>query len=149
MLDARHVTEVFDLSNEGKTLTQLTLETTAVALGKLSGQQTVSPPAVVGAELFHRASESLCHKRLRDGEAVSTRLTVFTPLFVQALLEKRLTSLAAEEAVSVIDPLDDFDNPFILTLFALSKDVIDLLELLRTGQAAHETHFILFLDDFG
>lgn len=52
-------------------------------------------------------------------------------------------TVTAEVAVFVVDPLGVSDDPFILTIFTLAHDVVDPLELLRTGQAAHKIHFAL------
>lgn len=54
-----------------------------------------------------------------------------------------LLTVTAEVAVFVVDPLGVSDGPFILTVFTIPHDVVDPLELLRTGQATHEIHFAL------
>ncbi len=55
----------------------------------------------------------------------------------------RPLTVTAEVAVFVVDPLGVSDDPFILTIFTFTHDVVDSLKLLRTGQATHKIHFAL------
>ena len=63
-------------------------------------------------------------------------------LFVCLSIHPSLT-VAAEVAVFVVNFLDFFDDPLILTVFAFAHDVVDSLKLFRTGQTTHKIHFAL------
>lgn len=63
---------------------------------------------------------------------VSVCLSIHLPLTV-----------TAEVAVFVVDLLDVFDDPLILTVLTFAHDVVDSLKLFRTGQTTHKIHFAL------
>ena len=54
-----------------------------------------------------------------------------------------LLTIAAEVAVFAVDLLNVVDDAFVLTIFTLSRDVVDALKLLRARQATQKTYFPL------
>lgn len=54
-----------------------------------------------------------------------------------------LLTIAAEVAVFAVDLLDVVDDAFVLTIFTLSRDVVDALKLLRARQATQKKYFSL------
>lgn len=147
--------------------------TTLSGLAYMAEEHGVFGPAVIRAELLGRASVLCNHQLLGHGMAVDAGLTVFPPAFSQVVSKEELTAweeggeeglrvtmlhykchtfctlryklltIAAEEAVFVVNSLGISGDLFYLTVFTQAGHIVGFLELLRAVHAAHENQLVL------